>query len=266
MIPKKIHYCWFGGKPLTDEVRKCINSWREICPDYEIIRWDEKNFDVFENNYCREAYGERKWAFVSDYARLKILYENGGIYMDTDVEVIKSYDSLLSNKVFCCFEDNNNVSIGTFGAEKGNNFVKKLLDKYENRTFIKDNKELDMTTNLKIATELLVNQYSLLLNGNFQILRNEITIYPKEYFIAKNYKTGEYTITDDTYAIHHYNGSWQSKDDRIYRDKYIEYWHKLSWIKCLKFRHVIAASISMLMCKSVLGLIRIITVKLLKFK
>ena len=217
MIPKIIHYCWFGGGAMSENEKRCIDSWKKMCPDYQVIRWDETNFNINMNLYVSEAYAQKKWAFVSDYVRLKVLFDYGGIYMDTDVEVIKSYDLLLSDRLFCCFEDYNNVSIGTLGSEKGNSFIKKLLESYEKRAFIKADKELDMTSNLKITTEILVNQYGLLLNGKLQILKDGMKIYPREYFIAKNYKTGEYNITDKTYAIHHYNASWQSDEYKLYK-------------------------------------------------
>ena len=257
MIPKKIHYCWFGKKPFSDSVGKCIESWKKYCPDYEIIEWNEENFDVNENKYCHEAYNAKKWAFVADYVRVKVLFDHGGIYMDTDVEVVRSYDALLKNKLFCCFEDNNNVSIGTLGVEKGNELLRILLDYYNKRSFVKQSGKLDMTTNVKIVTDILVNRYGLLKNGRFQILGNGINIYPQEYFIAKNYRTGDYNITKETYAIHHYNGSWMNADDKIYRMKYIEIWNKMLWIKNKKIRHIISAVASVLLCKNFKILLKI---------
>ena len=103
MIPKVIHYCWFGNNPLPFEVKKCIDSWKKICPDYEIKRWDETNFDVYQNDFIKSAYGSKAWAFVSDYARLKIVYDEGGIYLDTDVELKKSLDELRKNEGFLLF-------------------------------------------------------------------------------------------------------------------------------------------------------------------
>lgn len=120
MIPKSIHYCWFGGSPLPDDVKKYIESWKRFCPDYEIRQWNEYNFDVNENQYCSEAYRAKKWAFVSDYARLKILYDNGGIYMDTDVEVVRSLDPLLQYRAFSGFESEHAISTGAMGSIKKN--------------------------------------------------------------------------------------------------------------------------------------------------
>ena len=226
MIPKIIHYCWFGGNPLNDDVKRYIDTWRKYCPDYEIIEWDESNFDVNENDYCREAYESKKWAFVTDYVRLKVLYEYGGIYMDTDVEVVKPYDELLEKKFFCCFEDDVKVSIGTFGAEPKCELLGKLLKKYQDIKFIRADGTMDMTTNLKIVTPLLVNEYKLSLNGKYQKLKDDINVYPMEYFIAKEYNTGFIRRTCDTYAIHHFAGSWLSQKEKkrndIYRKFYTE--------------------------------------------
>ena len=119
MIPKKIHYCWFGGNPLPELAIKCLESWKKYCPDYEIIEWNETNFNLDSCEYVREAYQAKKWAFVSDYARLKVVYDNGGIYLDTDVELIKSLDRLLKNKSFFGTETTGVVATGLgFGAEK----------------------------------------------------------------------------------------------------------------------------------------------------
>ena len=139
MIPKKIHYIWVGGNPLTPLAEKCIESWKKYCPDYEIVRWDESNFDVNQNQYCKEAYENKKWAFVSDYIRLKVLYEEGGIYMDTDVEVVKPLDKFLSNPAFSGFENDTMIPTGIIASEKNNPWVDKLLKKYDDKHFIKKN-------------------------------------------------------------------------------------------------------------------------------
>lgn len=244
MIPRKIHYCWFGGGELSSETREYILSWKHSCPSYEIIEWNESNFDVCENSYCREAYESGKWAFVSDYARLKILYEYGGIYLDTDVEVKQTFDPLLGDSVFCGFENNNEVTISTVGAEEKHEFLKELLDEYENRHFIKDG-FMDTTTNLKIVTSLLVDRYQLKLNGKYQRLSDGIAIYPKEYFIAKSYKTGELQVTKDTFAIHHFDGSWVAEEDKKTIKLFREYWKKLSWLPSTFIRDKISMLIAL---------------------
>ena len=134
MIPKKIHYCWFGGNSLSSEVRECIASWRQFCPDYEIIEWNEKNFDVDCIRYTADAYRDRRWAYVTDYARLKIVYEQGGIYLDTDVELLRPLDPLLENKVYFGMQRAGEVATGLgFGAEAGAELLRRLMAGYESR-------------------------------------------------------------------------------------------------------------------------------------
>ena len=217
LIPKKIHYCWFGGNPLPDDVRKYIATWKEYCPDYEIIEWNEQNFDINCNDYVREAYEAKKWAFVADYARLKVLYDFGGIYMDTDVELVKSFDNLLNCQAFMCFENDRSVSIGTLGAEKNSSLVLEFLSAYQNRHFLKKNGSYDITTNLKIVTNILTQNHGLKTNGNMQIL-GDVYIYPMDYFIAKSYRLGWIQRTNNTYAIHHYSASWVNDEEKLQQE------------------------------------------------
>lgn len=214
MIPKKIHYCWFGGKELPQDVKKYIETWKTYCPDYEIIEWNESNFDVNQNQYCKEAYEVKKWAFVSDYVRLKVLYDNGGIYMDTDVEVCKSFDDLLKLDFFACYE-NDKISIGTFGSNQNNNYIKLLLDDYNNRHFIIEDERYDYTTNLTRITQITFQYYSLKKMHGYDLIKHNHIIFPSDYFIAKDIFTGKILKTQNTYAIHHYNGSWQSKEQKV---------------------------------------------------
>ena len=223
MIPKIIHYCWFGGAPLTEAAKDCIDSWRRYCPDYEIIEWNESNFDVAQNDYCREAYEEKKWAFVSDYARLWVIYEHGGIYMDTDVEVVRPLDSLLNHKAFMGSENDRSVSIGTFGAEKKNSVVGNFFSIYDTRHFRQPDGSFDMMTNLRLVTDVLTRQYGLKLNGKRQDLEGGVTIYPMEAFIAKDYRTGWILRDESTYVIHHYASSWVDETLRRREDVYRQY-------------------------------------------
>lgn len=159
MIPKIIHYCWFGGKELPKEVQKCINSWKKFCPDYKIIRWDESNYDVYKNPYTRYCFENKKWAFLSDYARLDIVYSHGGIYLDTDVEIIKSWDPLLKNECFLGMEQPGCINTGLgFGAKKGNNYIKENKEYYEITPFLKKNNKWIKTTCVKITSKLLANE------------------------------------------------------------------------------------------------------------
>ena len=225
MIPKTIHYCWFGGNPLPELAQKCIESWKKFCPDYEIIQWDETNFDVNQNDYCREAYETKKWAFVSDYARLKVLYEYGGIYMDTDVEVIKNLDCFLENIAFVGFESKDCVQTGLMAAERNGEWIKLLLSSYDDRKFILDDGKLDLTTNVIVTTAIMRKNYNLELNNSLQEVEGVYKIYPSEYFCAKDYITKELKITDNTHTIHHYDGSWASESWK-WRSKFIQKYYK----------------------------------------
>jgi hypothetical protein len=208
MIPKIIHYCWFGKNDKPESVEKYLATWREKCTDYEIIEWNESNFDINSNAFCRESYKAKKWAFVADYVRLAVLYKYGGIYMDTDVEVLKSFDDLLANNGFLCFENKKMVSIGTIGICKQSPIIKELLDLYKHMKFTNDDGTFNMTTNLTYVTDLLSNKYGLKLDGKKQVLPGNILVLPMNAFIAKSYWTGWIMADDDTYAIHHYAASW----------------------------------------------------------
>lgn len=218
MIPKIIHYCWFGGKDKPDSVKRCIASWKVYCPDYEIKEWNELNFDVNANNYCREAYKTGKWAFVSDVARLVVLKQYGGIYMDTDVEMVKPFDDLLKYNSFMCFENKESVSIGTLGAQINSSLIDDFLNAYKNRHFIDSNGKIDFVPNLKIITPILVKKYGLISNGRRQLLIDRILVLPMESFIAKDNLTGWILMDDSTYAIHHYSATWCDDEARKYGD------------------------------------------------
>lgn len=219
MIPKKIHYCWFGGNPLSDKELKCIESWKKLCPDYEIIRWDETNYDVHKNKFISQAYIQKKWAFVTDYARLDIVYHNGGIYLDTDVEIIKSFDPLLENKAFMGFEKKRVIATGLgFGAEQYHSAVKDLMDSYNDLEFldeyglIKSSKFINCPI---INTELLKSKGAVM-DDSLQIV-DGITLYPTEYFCPLHSTSGEMNITKNTYSIHWYNMSWFDSLSKFWR-------------------------------------------------
>ena len=219
MIPKIIHYCWFGGKPLTPLAKRCIESWKKFCPDYEIIRWDESNYDVTKNIYMKEAYDAQKWGFVPDYARLDIVYHYGGIYMDTDVELVKPLDDLLNHRAFMGVEKPGIVALGLgFGADKGNSVIFDLLNGYENRRFIVDGK-LDLTAAPKYQKPFF-EKYGIVENKLYEI-KEGCFVYPVEYFCPIDMETGRLHITENTYSIHRYAASWESKGSiirgKIYR-------------------------------------------------
>lgn len=213
-IPKTIHYCWFGGNPLPKLAQKCIESWKKYCPDYNIKRWDETNFDLDCCDYVREAYQEKKWAFVSDYARFKILYENGGVYFDTDVELIKPIDDIVENGAFMGLEESSKVSVATglgLGAEKGSFLLAEILYNYHHSHFEK-NESGSYETVVTRVTDIVLK------HGDIQ--PNEISvvagirIYPTEYFCPLDFYTGKMTITNNTRSIHHYTASWCNKTQK----------------------------------------------------
>ena len=212
MIPKTLHYCWFGRNPLPPLAKKCIASWKKYCPDYEIIEWNEDNFDVNSNQYTKEAYEAKKWAFVTDYVRLYVLNEYGGIYMDTDVEVVKPIDKYLNHKAFSGFEAPDRVPTGIMAAEKKNKTIQELLSFYENKHFLNEKGEPDITTNVTTITNMLLKR-GLVLNGEYQEI-DGFALYPRDYFCPKLWETGIVNKTNNTCTIHHYLGSWKTPEQQ----------------------------------------------------
>ncbi|MCO4638274.1 Polysaccharide biosynthesis protein CpsM(V) [Streptococcus infantarius subsp. infantarius] len=203
MIPKKIHYCWFGGNPLPDSVKNCINSWKKFCPNYEIIEWNESNYNVHKIPYISEAYKNKKYAFVSDYARLDIIYNEGGFYLDTDVELLKALDDLTSEHCYMGMEQVGRVNTGLgFGAEKGHPFIKENMQQYEDSSF---NCKL-LETCVDITTNLLLSK-GLLVENSYQRI-GDVSVYPTDFFCPFNMQTQEIGITKNTYSIHHYDATW----------------------------------------------------------
>lgn len=218
MIPKKIHYCWFGQNEMPLQLKKYVDNWKIILHDYEIIRWDENNFDINSADFTSEAYEHNMWAFVSDYVRLKALYEEGGIYLDTDVELLKKFDHLLDNKAFVGFESRYNLGSAVVASESGNLWIKSLLDEYYQKHFINDDLSLDKTPNTKYFTDVTTSKFNLKLNNKKQSL-NCLTVYPRDYFYPENLYTHTMNITDNSICIHHWNGSWCDKKEPSMKDK-----------------------------------------------
>lgn len=220
MIPKKIHYCWFGRGEKPKLAEKCIRSWKKYCPDYEIIEWNEDNFDIACNEYVKSAYEQKKYAFLTDYARLKIIYENGGIYFDTDVEVLRPLNDLLSNRAYIGFENDERVNTGLgFGAEAGNEAVLAMLKEYDQ---VIDQKEF---TGCTILNTNALRRCGLILNGKTQVL-DDITVYAEDYFNPYDDPTGRLNRTDNTYSIHWYAKTWM--DNRtVLRSKLTRPLHRL---------------------------------------
>lgn len=213
MIPKIIHYCWFGGKPLPELARKCIASWHKYCPDYEIKEWNESNFDINSCKYVKQAFDNKKWAFITDYVRLYALVNEGGIYMDTDVEVLASLNSFLCEKAFSGFETSDSVPTGIMACEKGFPLFVELLKYYDNVDFILPDGSLNMVTNVVTITNECEKR-GLIRNNTFQII-DGFALYPKDYFCPKNYSDGKIYLTDNSVTIHHFSGSWMNTEDKI---------------------------------------------------
>jgi mannosyltransferase OCH1-like enzyme len=207
MIPKKIHYCWFGRGQMPSLALKCIESWKKHLPEYELVLWNEDSFDVNSNLYTSQAYEKKKFAFITDYVRLFSLYNEGGIYMDTDVEVLKPLDRFLKHDAFSGFESINHVPTGLMAAQKGSKWAGDLLKYYENRSFILPDGSCDLTANTAIITESMIKS-GLVLNNTYQEINNCVAFYPAEYFCPKDHDTGLMYITENTYCIHHFASSW----------------------------------------------------------
>lgn len=213
-IPKKIHYCWFGGNPLPPLALKCIESWKKYLPDYEIKEWNESNFDVHCCKYVEEAYQERKWAFVSDYARFHALYNEGGVYFDTDIECLTDFDEIIANDAFFGF-GRRSLTLPVFGANEQHPVISMILDDYHKRSFYRNDGSLDQTTIEITAEKILKQHYGLVMNGQKQQLRDGIMIYPKEYFSSTDWQTGIITRNPKLKVIHYADGSWLSDEEKL---------------------------------------------------
>jgi len=206
-IPKIIHYCWFGRGAKPPKIAACMKSWPKILKDYTIMEWNEETFDLASVRYAKEAYDKGMYAFVSDYVRLHALYKHGGIYLDTDVEMLKPLDLFLHHEAFCGFEDDRHVSTGLMAARPGHPWIKELLELYAPREFVKPDGTLDLLTNTKLITGNVLT-HGFAPNGRYQELDNGVTFYPRTYFSPYDYINGGNYITADSYAIHHFAKSW----------------------------------------------------------
>lgn len=228
-IPKVIHYCWFGGGEMPPLAYKCIESWHKFLPDFEIKRWDESNFDVSIIPYVSEAYKEGNYAFVSDYARVWIIYNYGGIYFDVDVEVVSPIYDIIGKGCFMGLDDNlriMNVCLGLgFGGIKKLPILKQVLDIYANMNFILEDGSHNSYGIVPLVTDLL-KKNGLKEENRVQTVEN-ITVYPWDYFCPINYTSGEIKITQNTRTIHHFTSLWMPSVDQK-----ANYWRwRLKWLR-----------------------------------
>lgn len=214
-IPKIIHYCWFGRKK-PKKVIKAINEWRKKCPDYQIIEWNESNFKIDEAcDFVKEAYNSKKWAFVSDFVRLNALLNCGGIYLDTDVQLLNNFDAYLDEDMFISHESEKSFCTAVIGAKKGNEFIKSFLETYKEKKFI-----IDGTMDERPNSELIKSfADSLFENSAYdeEYLFESIHIYPQTYFCGKNIFNYKLLITDNTVSIHHLDASWYNIGHKVLR-------------------------------------------------
>lgn len=203
MIPKKIHYCWLSGDPVPAKLAECMLSWKTLLPDYEFKLWDKTQFDINSVYWVKEAFETKKYAFAADFIRLYALYSEGGIYLDMDVEVIKSLDCLLNREYILGYEKEKGIEAGIMGASQGAGWVKKCLDYYTDRHFVNPDGSFNTRPLPKIIYSALKDDLK------------SMDIFSNEVLTAKSYYTGEYNITDNTYTIHHFAGSWLSPVEQL---------------------------------------------------
>lgn len=211
-IPKIIHYCWFGRNPKPALAQKCINSWKKHCPDYEILEWNEDNFDVSTApKYVQQAYEARRWAFVTDYVRLRALTEMGGIYMDTDVEVIKPLDPYLYHEAFAGLEHPERIQTGLLACSPGFPLFRDFMAYYDTVSFLQPDGTPDVTTNVEILTGLCRDR-GFVPGDHYQVVEG-LTIYPREIFCPVDYDTKKLRKTRKTVTIHWFSGSWHTQEE-----------------------------------------------------
>lgn len=212
-VDKVIHYCWFGQKEKPESVKKMISSWKKYCPDYKIIEWNEDNSNLQECLYVKQAYENKKYAFVADYVRMKVLYEQGGVYLDTDVELTKNIDQFLENDMTISFQDDKYINTGLIITKPKNSIIKKMIEYYQTHNFVKEDMSLDMKTNVSILTDILLLHGLQANNTNQQV--EGITILTNDYFAPLNFQTRVMKKTENTHAIHWFDATWLSTNKRI---------------------------------------------------
>ena len=208
-IPKVIHYCWFGGNPLPELALRCIESWKKFLPDYEIKEWNESNYNYRKLPYISQAYDAKKYAFVSDYARFDILYQYGGVYFDTDVEIIKDLSPIIKKGAFIGLEKGMRVLLNAglgIASPAASEIYKEILESYQAETFVNSNGSLNLKTVCERVSEIF-EKHGFIEKDCLQNIA-DTTIYPTDFFCPKDNRSGELIVTPNTYTIHHYDGSW----------------------------------------------------------
>ncbi len=243
-IPKIIHYCWFGDKQIDKNSKKFINEWKHKLPEYKFILWNEENSNLQSNDFVKKAYESKQWSFVSDYVRMDVLYKYGGIYLDTDVQIIKAFDENLLEQSFIGFESKDCLGTGTIGVKPKNKIIKKMLNYYNSDDMYDINGNIKTIPNTHIITDIAV-QNGLKLNGMMQVINDDMKIYPIEYFSAKDCITRDIIATKDTYCIHHYNGSWFDETQKKSMRKVLKniIMKIIGRERYFKFRYIIATNL-----------------------
>lgn len=224
MIPKILHLCWLSGDPYPPKIQKCLDSWKKYLPDYEVMLWDLNRFDLNSSPWVKQAFNAKKYAFAADYIRMYALYNYGGIYLDSDVEILKSFDDFLHLPYFAGAETAGTIEAAIMGAEKGCDWIKVCLDYYEGRNFIKEDGQMDIRMLPEILTETIQKLkpiHNLPSGSSINDLKNidmqkEVYVLPCEYFSPKIFDSREVVLTPQTYAIHHYQNSWFSHKAFLY--------------------------------------------------
>lgn len=229
-IPKKIHYCWIGGTKLPDKYKKCIDSWRKYCPDYEIIEWNESNYDFTKVKYMREAYEAKKWGFVPDYMRLDIIYKYGGIYLDTDVEILRNIDDLLYQDAFSGFDSQLHINIGSgFGAIKNHKLIGEMRDYYLDKSFISEDGNYDLTPCMVHQQNVLCH-YGIRLNDRLQVIKG-MTFYPMVVMNERDMNALLERKEKCTCFKHYGDGSWMGQQLAEGRKKRVNYIRKICGVE-----------------------------------
>ncbi len=223
MIPKILHLCWLSGDAYPSKIQRCIDSWKKVLPEYEIMLWDTNRFPLEQSLWVKQAFEKKKYAFAADYIRFYALYHFGGIYLDSDVEVLKSFDALLELPYFIGQEKAGTMEAAIIGAEKGNSWIKHCLDYYQDRMFIKEDGQMDIRKLPEIMNDE-ISKIKPILNvdkgsiSDFKLLDfdKQVVVLPSEYFSPKVFDSREVILTPNTHAIHHYQNSWFSHKAKTY--------------------------------------------------